>query len=295
MLAELDMSNGINWHAFQTAGNGLLTVAAEGEAAGTRIELYTSAMLPVAISVDTGRLQANVAAGESYLLYARSPEGETNARALVSFQPIGTNTGAHTNPASPLDVNGDGAVTPLDALLLINDLNNNGSPILAWLASPAPYLDVNGDGSVTPIDVLVVVNHLNALGGAHGEGEAGDIAASGAHDEVFRPMLVTAGGIEQPGERRARQPSQSAPGTALEDAARFGQRIRCVDMVMETEREHVSCQRLSNLRASLSPAARARSATPLADSLDNDFETCSLTRAIDELSEALTRCESGKR
>ena len=34
-------------------------------------------------------------------------------------------------------------------------------------------LDVNGDGSVTPADALAVVNELNARTTAFGEGEAG--------------------------------------------------------------------------------------------------------------------------
>jgi hypothetical protein len=45
--------------------------------------------------------------------------------------------------ADPHDINGDGRVTPLDALILIN------------------YINFDGDGGVAPLDVLVVINFIN--------------------------------------------------------------------------------------------------------------------------------------
>ena len=45
--------------------------------------------------------------------------------------------------AHPYDTNGDGRVTPLDALILIN------------------YINSDGDGGVAPLDVLVVINFIN--------------------------------------------------------------------------------------------------------------------------------------
>jgi len=53
---------------------------------------------------------------------------------------------------------------PLDALIVVNDLNANGSRLLAFPSEgdePPPYLDVNGDGSITPIDALRIINKLN--------------------------------------------------------------------------------------------------------------------------------------
>ncbi len=63
-----------------------------------------------------------------------------------------------------VDVNGDGQVNPLDALVLINALNLDlfpGGLLPAAPSSPADYYDVNGDGYLTPIDVLLVINYLN--------------------------------------------------------------------------------------------------------------------------------------
>jgi hypothetical protein len=77
------------------------------------------------------------------------------------------------NPVNPLDVNNDGVVTPMDALLIVNDLNN-GAEVLRTAASdsPATYLDANGDSRVTPLDALSVINFLNERQLASGEGES---------------------------------------------------------------------------------------------------------------------------
>ena len=72
---------------------------------------------------------------------------------------------------NPEVVNDDGDVVPLDALLVVNDLNANGSRRLDLPTAenqPPPYLDVNGDGSITPLDALRVINRLND---ADSEGE----------------------------------------------------------------------------------------------------------------------------
>lgn len=67
-----------------------------------------------------------------------------------------------TNGSNPFDVNGDGFVTPLDALILINELNMNGSRALPLRAEePSESLDVNGDGYITPLDALLVINELD--------------------------------------------------------------------------------------------------------------------------------------
>ncbi len=75
------------------------------------------------------------------------------------------------NSALPEDVNGDHSVTPIDALLIINDLNRNGSRWLGGTTRPAtsPYLDVDNNTYVTALDALIVINYLNAL--PQGEGE----------------------------------------------------------------------------------------------------------------------------
>lgn len=74
------------------------------------------------------------------------------------------------NPTNPLDVDGDGTVAPIDALILINAINSghliNGMSfpggVLPIPGSPPPYYDVNGDGLLTPADVNQIITYLNS-------------------------------------------------------------------------------------------------------------------------------------
>ncbi|MDA1055188.1 MAG: dockerin type I domain-containing protein [Planctomycetota bacterium] len=67
------------------------------------------------------------------------------------------------NAAQPRDVDGDGNVSPIDVLLIVNDLNSRGARPLSVpeLAAVPPYLDVNDDGFVSAVDALIIVNALN--------------------------------------------------------------------------------------------------------------------------------------
>lgn len=82
-----------------------------------------------------------------------------------------------TNPANPQDVNGDGLVTPLDVLVVINRLNGEyGSEYVVALLNREPnfrtFVDVNGDYLISPLDVLVVINYLNTHSFGAGEAES---------------------------------------------------------------------------------------------------------------------------
>ena len=72
----------------------------------------------------------------------------------------------------PRDVNRDGFISPLDALIVINDINSKGPRVLVGLPQAGSfYIDVNGDGSVSPVDALVVINRVNDPSlSAEGEG-----------------------------------------------------------------------------------------------------------------------------
>ena len=74
------------------------------------------------------------------------------------------------NSAAPLDVDGDGATAPLDALLIVNYLNEVGIGALPTRSrSEPPYVDVNNDNSASPLDVLLVINAINLNSSAEGE------------------------------------------------------------------------------------------------------------------------------
>jgi hypothetical protein len=79
--------------------------------------------------------------------------------------------GVLQNPFNALDSNGDGEVSPIDALLIINYLNEFGSGKLSANASLFA-IDTDGDQFAAPIDVLRVVNFINSRAGLSQEGEA---------------------------------------------------------------------------------------------------------------------------
>ena len=95
------------------------------------------------------------------------------------------NSSQWQNGTNRHDVNSDGEVSPIDALLIINDLNARGSRVLTGTGFvPPPFVDVNGDSSVSPLDVLLVINYLNALrGGGEGEGFMAPASGSGSAND----------------------------------------------------------------------------------------------------------------
>jgi hypothetical protein len=79
------------------------------------------------------------------------------------------------NPKLAADVNRDGLVTALDALIVLNRLSAQGSHVLVGSAdSVSQYYDANGDGLIAPIDALFVLNRMPGswpIGGGEGESD----------------------------------------------------------------------------------------------------------------------------
>jgi hypothetical protein len=109
------------------------------------------------------------------------------------------------NAFNPRDVNDDGFVSPLDALHIINFLNDHGAiflPDLAPADSPDVLVDANADGSASPVDVLHVVNYLN--------GPPADEEAEGEGSGATPVWLLVAGyGLDE--ERRSGSIDDSRP------------------------------------------------------------------------------------
>ena len=84
-----------------------------------------------------------------------------------------TNIGSLTNSANPLDTNGDGFVTGLDALIVINVLNrpdlNFDQPLRAVASLNGFRLDASEDGDVSALDALFVINGIDQELQAEGE------------------------------------------------------------------------------------------------------------------------------
>lgn len=89
-------------------------------------------------------------------------------------------------PGFNFDVTANGAITPIDALRIINRLSRARSSEIAVsdLTTPPPdFLDVNGDGFVRPFDALLVINEISRrnrqqLGQAEGESLNAKIAST---------------------------------------------------------------------------------------------------------------------
>ena len=96
--------------------------------------------------------------------------GTASAQVSVTIVPVGPTSWQNVN--LPEDVSGDGTVFPIDALLVINTLNDEGPRVLPDPSTapdpPPPFFDVNGDGMVLPIDALLVINYLNDPPAAEG-------------------------------------------------------------------------------------------------------------------------------
>ncbi|MCA9191342.1 MAG: pre-peptidase C-terminal domain-containing protein [Planctomycetales bacterium] len=151
-------------------GNGFFAsteALALGDAVGAGSHVL-STLVPSSAMVGEVYVRARLSTNRDSLLSSNgdSPDGEVEDYAItIQGNP-------YHNLSNRLDVNGDGFVSPIDALQVINYLNNPLNPTSLTLPAPGvpPYIDVNGDGSVTPQDALLIINYLNTLP-AGGEGE----------------------------------------------------------------------------------------------------------------------------
>jgi hypothetical protein len=96
-----------------------------------------------------------------------APDGEVEDFLLtISRNP-------YTNPNNRFDVTGDGFVSPIDVLQIVNYINSGlppRPPIPPTMVPP--YLDVDSDGLIGALDVLAVINFINSnISGRNGEGE----------------------------------------------------------------------------------------------------------------------------
>lgn len=105
------------------------------------------------------------------------------------------------NGINRFDVNGDGYVSPIDVLLIINTLNQEARTGAQGESRTGSTLfpDVDGDGRVTPFDALQIINHLGRQ--ARSSLAQGEAVASA----VVAPLVIDT-------------PLQSSPETEFEAA-----------------------------------------------------------------------------
>lgn len=121
---------------------------------------------------------------------------------FVDVQNVVTPTSAWQNRLFPLDVSRDQSVAPIDALLIINEINRpEFADPLGRLPidrrSDLPFFDVNGDGFVTSGDAIRIINDLNSRDRTIAARGNSDIAAAvddffRDHDDLFESHQTTA-------------------------------------------------------------------------------------------------------
>lgn len=151
---------------------------------------------------------------------------------------VGDNERPFQNQRNPLDVDVSGGVFALDALKIINVINEIGTgdaaTIMASYSGPPIFPDTNGDNSITANDVLLVINFLNIPPPPGPEGEADAVTFSPA------ALLTSPANTTVPQPRAISQPRPMISGanaaavlaivsendhhSALEDAPRGKQR-----------------------------------------------------------------------
>ncbi len=101
---------------------------------------------------------------KAFSLNLSNPVGAAVGLGTDAAEIVNNNVTTWTNSVNPLDVNGDGDVTPADALAIINYLNSVGSGALGTAPTGVHnFLDTNGNQDCTPGDALLVINYLNNL------------------------------------------------------------------------------------------------------------------------------------
>jgi VCBS repeat-containing protein len=120
--------------------------------------------------------------------YQVRDDGGATAVGTVQMIVNGVSDPPYQNAANHADVNADGVISPMDALILINYLNANGAGSLPAGMPKPPYLDVNGDGAASAADVIIVINTLNAgTAAGEGEGDAEDTLVSNSKTVAATP------------------------------------------------------------------------------------------------------------
>jgi hypothetical protein len=125
---------------------------------------------------------------------SRTSARRTHRRALKveSLEERRLLASAWQNPMVPADVNDDSVVSPVDLLIVINELKRNGTRELGTrtIDTSIGFVDISGDGILSPLDVLQGINALSSRSsapsanflnlksfGAKGDGVTDDLAA----------------------------------------------------------------------------------------------------------------------
>lgn len=212
---------------FQPLANDQRETPAWGQTAVQLVELpeHGSATVNAQTGEITYTPQAGFVGLDRLTYTATDSVGNTSVPALVDLVVVDPDNRPWQNPLNPYDVDGDGTLTPTDALLIITQLNAGGTGTLAVptpLNFPTPYFDVSGDNTLGALDAIEVINRLNA-GGSAQSGANGEAAAA-APDNATEDQAKTSTPTQAPYDDAwliavARELAAQAERGAEQDAA----------------------------------------------------------------------------
>ncbi|MBB3208333.1 parallel beta-helix repeat protein [Rhodopirellula rubra] len=105
--------------------------------------------------------------GSATVTDAAGNTSEFSSAVLIAFgsggssEPLAALSPTPAAAHDPLDVNRNGSITAIDALLVINALNAKDAQQAKSADDSGASRDVNGDGRVTALDALVIINRVN--------------------------------------------------------------------------------------------------------------------------------------
>ena len=210
----------LEWGAdFMNGQSGTVTADLVDEAGGSGQLTPTGGETPQLLFRVTGVVDAGAVLGTEFTVELQEAGNLPDHDSLVYgiSQAVSTSYESHSvvvdlagwqNLTNNLDVNNDGFITPLDALIIINDLNSLGPRLLPnppIPPDPVYFIDVNGDGFVTPLDALIIINYLNSLSTMSGFGMASEGSSVGIKAFGTGPTPVAEpAGTGKAGARRLR-------------------------------------------------------------------------------------------
>lgn len=153
-------------------------------------------------------------------------------RSLLRFESLEFIIGAgspNQNSSFNLDVNDDGLVSPIDALLVINQMNREsvaGEGEQSSSNGNRYYTDVNGDNRTTALDALQVINYLKKASSSQGSGEqiallsdSGNSLNTDQSSDAFFAELAGNSGGKIASFDSAASVSSSSSSTAADDSS----------------------------------------------------------------------------
>jgi hypothetical protein len=177
------------------------------------------------------------------------------------------------NPAKAQDVNGNGMVSPVDALIVINELLISGPHVLPASkpeGTPPYFLDVSGNGRVSSQDVLMVVNFLlsasivASASPAQASGNYAPAVSSNVHDAATADLVMARAAASVP-------QSETATLTIAASTPDFPAAIATVTPPQTTSL-------LLSVASALARPPQFLVATTVTDSIDSDDPTIPAAR-----------------